>query len=152
MYGYQLLQAKINGADAIRLHASILSPTELEYNIKVARAVGLSCLVVVSTAAQTLAVLDGVPSLEALVVSSRNHLLWKVDGGKAIRIIRDAAVAPKLAVARAERGLLLLAEGFVDRADVEEAGSTGVDAVVLAEELLRTDETSVRGALSHWIM
>mgnify|MGYP001945313524 CR=1 FL=1 len=78
VYGYQILKAKSSGADAIKLLASVLTTTEIEYNIKVARAVGITCMVVVSTAPQAQAVLDEVPSLQVLLVSSRNHRVWKV--------------------------------------------------------------------------
>ena len=35
VYGYQVLTACSSGADAIKLHASVLPVTEIEYNIKV---------------------------------------------------------------------------------------------------------------------
>ena len=36
LYAYQLFKAKSNGADAIKLHASILPPNEISYMSKIA--------------------------------------------------------------------------------------------------------------------
>jgi indole-3-glycerol phosphate synthase len=79
VYGYQLFRAKSSGADAVKLMASVLSVQDIAYNIKVGKALGIMCIVVVSSKSQLLDVLAGVPDVQAISVSSRNMRLWKVN-------------------------------------------------------------------------
>jgi indole-3-glycerol phosphate synthase len=78
VYGYQIFRAKACGADVVRLMASVLPVQDIEYMIKTAKALGMMCMVVVSSKQQLLDVLKGVPTLQALSVTSRNMRLWKV--------------------------------------------------------------------------
>ena len=63
LYGYQIFRAKASGADVIKLMASILTTQEIVYNSKVAKALGLSVIVVVYSKPQLLDVLDKVPDI-----------------------------------------------------------------------------------------
>ena len=136
----------------MKLHASILTSTEIEYNIKVAKALGITCLVVASTVPQAMTVLDEVASLQALVVSGRNHRLWKVDPGKTMRILQDMDVASKIAERKANDAIILIAEGFTAGVELVAAREMGVDAVILGEELLATRRSTVSEALTDWTL
>ena len=105
LYAYQLFKAKSSGADAIKLHASILPPNEISYMSKIARKINLDIVVVVSSVPQLLVVLDKVPELENLSISSRNMQLWKIALGKALRIMDDQDVRTALASRRTLVGL-----------------------------------------------
>jgi indole-3-glycerol phosphate synthase len=63
LYGYQIFRAKASGADVIKLMASVLTTQEIVYNSKVAKALGLSVIVVVYSKPQLLDVLDKVPDI-----------------------------------------------------------------------------------------
>jgi indole-3-glycerol phosphate synthase len=78
VYAYQIFQAKSSGSDSIKLMASVLTTQDLTYLVKIAKAFGLTCIVVVSSKVQLLDVLANVPDLQALSVTSRNMRLWKV--------------------------------------------------------------------------
>ena len=97
VYVFQLLQAKICGADSVKLMASILSIQDLAYMHKIAKAVDVTPIVVVSSKRQLLDVVRSVPELQAISVSSRNAQLWKIDPGKAGRILSDPEVVKAIA-------------------------------------------------------
>ncbi len=78
LYAYQVFRAKAHAADVIRLYAPGLSISDLSYMFKTARNLQLDSIVVVSSKEQLLNVLDKIPDLEALSVSSRNFKIWKV--------------------------------------------------------------------------
>lgn len=82
VYGYQIFRAKACGAEMIKLMASVLPVQDIEYLIKTAKALGMGCMVVVSSKQQLLDVIKGVQGLQALSVTSRNMRLWKVRGKK----------------------------------------------------------------------
>lgn len=45
VYGYQIFKAKSSGADVVKLMASILTPSDINYLIKVAKALRILCMV-----------------------------------------------------------------------------------------------------------
>lgn len=45
VYGYQIFKAKSSGADVVKLMAAILSPADINYLIKVAKALRIACMV-----------------------------------------------------------------------------------------------------------
>lgn len=75
---FQLLQAKIHGAHAVKLLACVLEVKDLNYLIKVAKSLGLCAIIVVASKPQLLSVLSEVIGWQAVSVSSRNMRLWKV--------------------------------------------------------------------------
>jgi hypothetical protein len=54
------------------------SSPDIAYLVKIAKVLGIVCVVVVSSKSQLLEVLSAVPAVQALSVSSRNMRLWKV--------------------------------------------------------------------------
>ena len=156
IYGYQLLKAKSSGADAIKLHASILTTTEIEYNIKVAKAIGLTCIVVVASVPQALAVLKEVPSLQALCITGRNVRLWKLQPGKANKILTDTLVQEALIEFNNNLEssdlppLVIFQDGFSTPSELSEAATNGVHAAILGEELVGTSLTDLKDTLTYW--
>ena len=167
VYGYQLFRAKSSGADAVKLMASVLPTQDIEYLLKIAKALGLQCIVVVSSKVQLLEVLRAVPAVQALSVSSRNMRLWKIDAGKAARILKDPEVAAAIAAKRRDAAaataataaagsgfsdgdFILLQEAFTSHAELVEAGANGVDAIILGEELLLGKEAGIKATIEQW--
>jgi indole-3-glycerol phosphate synthase len=143
LYAYQLFRAKSSGADAIKLHASILPPTEISYMAKIARKINLGVVVVVSTMPQLMAVLGSVPELNTLSISNRNMRLWKISPGKALRILSDPGVRAVLTTRRLAGagtdggGINVMLEGLSTPEEMVAAREDPlVDGVFLAEELV----------------
>jgi len=62
-------------------------------------------------------------------------------------------MAAKVAAAKRERGLVVIAEGLVGGADEMEAlGAAGVDGVLLGEELVASGKATIKDALFDWKM
>ena len=126
IYGYQIFKAKSSGADAVRLMASVLTTQEVMYLLKVAKALRILCIVVVSSKPQLLELLATPSSgLQVVSVTSRNMRLWKLQPGKASDILRDAEVRAAVSASRCNGELLLLQEGFSSREELEEAAANG---------------------------
>ena len=141
LYAYQLFKAKSSGADAIKLHASILPPTEISYMAKIARKINLEVVVVVSTMPQLMEVLGSVPELNTLSISNRNMRLWKIAPGKALRILSDPDVRAVLTTRRLAGadggGINVMLEGLSTPEEMVAAREDPlVDGVFLAEELV----------------
>ena len=143
LYAYQLFRAKSSGADAIKLHASILPPTEISYMAKIARKINQGVVVVVSTMPQLMAVLGSVPELNTLSISNRNMRLWKISPGKALRILSDPGVRAVLTTRRLAGagtdggGINVMLEGLSTPEEMVAAREDPlVDGVFLAEELV----------------
>ena len=158
IYGYQLFRAKSCGADAIKVMASVLAPTDISYNIKIGKALGLAFVVVVSSKTQMLDVLQNVAGVEMISVTSRNMRLWKLDEGKAHRILSDPEVQEALGAVKKKRDaeggkLLILQEGFSSKEEMVLAKKDGVDAVILGEELLfDNDKIDFSTILKKWLV
>ena len=159
VYGYQLFRAKASGADAVKLMAAVLSVQDIEYLVKIAKSLGLVCIVVVSSKVQLLDVLKGLPTLQALSVSSRNMRLWKIDTNKAARILQDPEVIAAIAAKRAasvqggvlsEGDFLLFQEAFTNHEELVGAKSNGVDGVFLGEELLLGKGAGIKATVEMW--
>lgn len=126
IYGYQIFKAKSSGADAVRLMAAVLTTQEVLYLIKVAKALRILCIVVVSSKQQLLDLLAAPSSgLQVVSVTSRNMRLWKLQAGKAGDILRDAEVRDAVSAYRRGGELLLLQEGFSSREELEAAAANG---------------------------
>ena len=140
IYGYQVFRAKAAGADAIRLMASVLSAKEMRYLAKMANALGLTVIAVVSSKPQALDVLENVTEAEIVSFSSRNMRLWKLDPGKAHRLLSDPEIASAIARRRrvADEGssnFLIMQEGLTDSNEITTAKTDNVDVLYLGEEL-----------------
>lgn len=156
IYGYQIFRAKAAGADAIKLMASVLTTQEIRYNTKVAKALGVTVIVVVSSKQQLLDVLSEVPEIEIISVSNRNMKLWKIDRGKSHRILTNpdiiAAIKLKrLKMVEESKSFILLEEGFTTREEVLQAKNDGVDALYFGEELLMERHKSLEAAIRQYM-
>ncbi len=131
IYPYQIYLARLNGADAVLLIAAILEDKDLQYFLKIAKALGMAALIEV----HTLAELDRVLALEgvALVgINNRNLEDFSV----------DLNTTEELLLARGEdlrsRGILVVSEsGLHEPADLQRVQQAGAAAVLIGESLVK---------------
>lgn len=154
LFAYQLFRAKASGADAVKLMASALPLQDVAYLAKTAKALGLNSIIVVNSKEQLLAVLEGIPAVEAISVSSRNMKLWKIDTGRGQRILDDETVKQAIEKRRSNthEPFILCREGFAEPSELEIASSQGVDVVFLGEELLADPSVGIANAIKAWIL
>ena len=112
---------------------------------KIAKKISLEIVVVVSSVPQLLEVINKVPELEILSISSRNMRLWKISRGKGKRILANEDVRAALALRRLadpvgamdKKRLLVVCEGVSASEEIVALrGDPLVDGVLLAEELV----------------
>ena len=140
----------------MKLLASIHSPQELEYLIKTAKAIGLDCIVVVASAAQLLDIIQNVQGISIISITNRNHYIWKIDRGKAARILNNPDVAKVLhAWLAADENRVILEEGFSCKDDIKAVNRNLVNFVLLGEELLSGKEEladeDIGESVKQWI-
>jgi indole-3-glycerol phosphate synthase len=124
----QVLEARVNGADAVLLIAAVLSEGELRDLREVADGFGLAALVEVHTEAE----LDRAAASGAAIVgvNARDLETLDVDRESALRL---------LSTAPADR-IRVLESGVREAAHVAAARDAGADAVLVGEALMRSDD------------
>ncbi len=131
---YQLLEAAVNGADAILLIVAALPDERLAALLDEADALDLDCLVEVHDEPE----LERALALDADVLGINNRNLddFTVDVATTFELITDVP-AGKTVVSES---------GISERATLEELEERGVDAVLIGEALMRAGdpETKVR--------
>ena len=134
LYPYQMYLARVRGADAVLLIAAILTDQDLQYFIKIAKALKMAALIVVHTVDELDRVLaiDGV----ALVgINNRNLADFSVDLQNTCSIL--AARGQQLQ----ERDILVVSEsGLHQAADLALVAKAGAKAVLIGESLLKQPE------------
>lgn len=125
---YQVLEARAAGADAILLIAAVLEPAQLGALLAQAHDLGMNALVEVHTDAELEAVLPLKPRI--IGVNNRNLQTFKVDFENTARL---RAMIPDDVVVVGESGLK-------SAADMHTMGRIGVDAVLVGESLVRSQE------------
>lgn len=155
VYAYQIFQAKIKGADVVKLYSSILPIQELNYLSKIAKAFGMTPIITVASKAQLLSVLRGVKDIEAIAITNRNNKLWKLQPGKISAILDDTEVQTALEETRKTVGdaFVVIAEGFAstsELASIEKRIGKDIDAILLGEEL-NNEKESLIDRIRPWI-
>ena len=131
LYPYQMYLARVRGADAVLLIAAILTDQDLQYFIKIAKALKMAALIEVHTVDELDRVLaiDGV----ALVgINNRNLADFSVDLQNTCSIL--AARGQQLQ----ERDILVISESGLHQAtDLDLVAKSGAKAVLIGESLIR---------------
>jgi indole-3-glycerol phosphate synthase len=128
----QLMEARVEGADAVLLIAAALSPTELEAMLATAADLGLGALVEVHGAED----LDKALAADAKVigVNARDLETLEVDREGALDLLA-AVPAERIAVAES---------GIATREHVERAVAAGARAVLVGEALMRAEAPAAK--------
>ncbi|NER93129.1 MAG: indole-3-glycerol phosphate synthase TrpC [Symploca sp. SIO1B1] len=131
LYPYQIYQARSQGADAVLLITAILCDQDLQYFIKISKALSITPLIEV----HNLSELDRVLSLDEVTlvgINNRNLENFSVDLQTTDQLL--AARGNQLQ----ERGILVVSEsGLHNRKDLDSVSSAGADAVLIGESLMR---------------
>jgi indole-3-glycerol phosphate synthase len=137
IYPYQIYLARSYGADAVLLIAAILSDQDLQYFVKIAKALSMTPLIEV----HTLSELDRVLPLNGVTlvgINNRNLEDFSVDVQTTCQLL--AARGNQLK----ERGILVVSEsGLHTTADLEQVASAGATAVLIGESLVKQPDPAL---------
>jgi indole-3-glycerol phosphate synthase len=141
IYPYQMYWARIHGADAVLLIAAILNDQDLQYFIKIAKALNMAALIEV----HNLEELDRVLALDdvALVgINNRNLEDFSVDLQTTCQLL--AARGSQLQ----EKGILIVSEsGLHNSEDLHLVAQAGATAVLIGESLVKKPDPAL--AIAH---
>ena len=124
----QVYEARAMGADAVLLIVRILEDASLEELLAAARGLGMEALVETHDAAE----LERALAAGATVVGINNRDLSRFE--------TDLAVAERLTPGVPEDVVVVGESGIGGREDVARLGAVGVDAVLVGESLVRSDD------------
>ncbi|MDG2618147.1 indole-3-glycerol phosphate synthase TrpC [Thermoleptolyngbya sichuanensis XZ-Cy5] len=131
IYPYQIYMARLHGADAVLLIAAILSDKDLQYFIKIVRALNMTALVEV----HTLEELDRVLALQGVHlvgINNRNLQDFSVDLQTTCSLLADRQAQIQ------KQGILTVSEsGLHTPADLSQVEQAGVEAVLIGESLVK---------------
>ncbi|CAM9106885.1 unnamed protein product [Discosporangium mesarthrocarpum] len=135
VYPYQIYQARLAGADALKLLAPALPQKDLMYFHKIAAAVGMQSIIAVSSVKQMLMALN-LPEVKAVSINNRNMATWSLDTGRMNRILANKEVQEGL---RRTGATLLVEAGLKTAEDIARVKAAGISCVMVGEALLRSD-------------
>jgi indole-3-glycerol phosphate synthase len=131
IYPYQIYRARLHGADAVLLIAAILEDKDLQYFLKIAKALGMAALIEVHSIEE----LDRVLALDGVSlvgINNRNLADFSVD----LQTTEDILSARKTALT--EREILVVSEsGLHQPADLQRVQQAGASAVLIGESLVK---------------
>lgn len=135
---YQVIEARVAGADAILLIVAALKPTQLAELMNAATELGMDCLVEVHDEREMEVALEvGAPLIG---INNRNLQTFEVSLDTTARLLpmtyvtRDAEVRPKV----------VSESGIFTRDDMVNLGRMGVDAVLIGEALMREKDIEAK--------
>ncbi|KJH70486.1 indole-3-glycerol phosphate synthase TrpC [Aliterella atlantica] len=141
LYPYQMYLARVRGADAVLLIAAILNDQDLQYFIKIAKALKMAALIEV----HTLAELDRVLALDgvALVgINNRNLKDFSVDLQTTCSLLAERGKQLQ------ERNILVVSESGLHQAeDLALVAAAGANAVLIGESLIK--QPNVENAIAQ---
>ena len=129
---YQIYQARLAGADAILLIAAALDPLTLEKFLSVARDMDLDCLVEAHSRDELTMILG--TSASIIGINNRDLRTFETD-------IRTTA---ELMPVVPEGKIVVSESGISSKADVEFLQECGVNAMLVGESLMKSDDIGLR--------
>jgi indole-3-glycerol phosphate synthase len=129
IYPYQMYRARIAGADAVLLIAAILEDQDLQYFLKIAKALSLTALIEVHTLAELDRVL-ALQGVELIGINNRNLTDFTVDLQTTATLIeaRRSQLADITVVSES---------GLHGPADLQQVRAAGTRAVLIGESLVK---------------
>lgn len=125
---YMIYEAKLMGASAVLLICSILTEKEIADYIKICDSLGLSALVEVHSAQEVQTAINA--GARIIGVNNRNLKDFTVDTSNSKRL---RSLVP-------ERILFVAESGVKSRSDIEALQEIGVDAVLIGETLMKSND------------
>ncbi len=132
---YQLFQARAAGADAALLIAAVLSDQDIRYLHKVARQLGLDCLVEVHDAGEMERVLA--LGMNLIGINNRDLTTFTTD-----LAVTQHIAATYSQVLRQGDTLLVSESGLREHKDLEQVAAAGAQAVLVGEALMRQPDVA----------
>jgi indole-3-glycerol phosphate synthase len=128
VHPYQLVEARLSGADAVLLIVAALHRDRLEGLMRDAQDLGLDCLVEVHDEEEIGVAIEA--GAEVIGINNRDLHSFEVDLETTFRLLPDVPA-----------GTVVVAEsGISTRGDVQELEDAGVDAILVGESLMRADD------------
>ncbi len=132
---YQLFQARAAGADAALLIAAVLSDQDIRYLHKVARQLGLDCLVEVHDAGEMERVLA--LGMNLIGINNRDLTTFTTD----LAVTQHIAATYSQALRQGDT-LLVSESGLREHKDLERVAAAGAQAVLVGEALMRQPDVA----------
>ncbi len=132
---YQLFQARAAGADAALLIAAVLSDQDIRYLHKVARQLGLDCLVEVHDAGEMERVLA--LGMNLIGINNRDLTTFTTD----LAVTQHIAATYSQALRQGDT-LLVSESGLREHKDLEQVAAAGAQAVLVGEALMRQPDVA----------
>lgn len=143
IYPYQMYWARSHGADAVLLIAAILSDKDLQYFLKIVKALGMTALIEV----HTLEELDRVLALEGVTligINNRDLQDFSVDLQTTVQLLTQRGNQ------LVDQDILVVSEsGLQTSADLNLVSKAGANAVLMGESLMRQPDPGQ--ALTHLV-
>ncbi|MBW4654213.1 MAG: indole-3-glycerol phosphate synthase TrpC [Kaiparowitsia implicata GSE-PSE-MK54-09C] len=141
IYPYQIYMARLNGADAVLLIAAILPDKDLQYFLKIVKALGMTALIEVHTEEE----LDRVLALQGVMlvgINNRNLEDFSVDLATTQQLLATRQQA------LGDRNILVISEsGLHTSADLHTVAQAGASAVLIGESLVKQHDPA--GAIAQ---
>lgn len=131
---YQVVEARVAGADAVLLIVACLSAAELRELMKLTEDLGMEALVEVNSSDEMTRALDA--GATVVGVNNRNLHTFDVDLGTTARVAKGLP----------SDVLLAALSGISTREDVQRFQDVGAAAVLVGEALMRADDPSAKVA------
>ena len=133
IYPYQIYFARAKGADAVLLIAAVLEDKDLNYFVKITKALGMTPLIEVHTLEELDRVL-AIDGVELIGINNRNLEDFSVS----LQTTRDLVAARKETLEA--RNILIVSEsGLHTPADLNLVGEAGAKAVLIGESLVKQE-------------
>ncbi|PKO05295.1 MAG: indole-3-glycerol phosphate synthase TrpC [Chloroflexi bacterium HGW-Chloroflexi-3] len=127
---YQIYEAKVIGADAVLLICALLDTDTIRHYVEICNSLGLSALVEAHTAQEV----ESAVAADAKIIGVNNRNLKTFE----VHLETCAALHPLL-----PEGVLFVAESGIQTAeDIAILRQAGVDAVLIGETLMRSNDKS----------
>lgn len=134
IYPYQIYYARAHGADAVLLIAAILEDVDLQYFLKIVRALGMQALIEVHTDEEFDRVL-GLEGVTLIGINNRNLANFSVDLQTTQQLLAQRQQQ------LADRGILIVSESGIHTAeDLKIVVDAGASAVLIGESLVKQDD------------
>lgn len=125
---YQVYEARSAGADAILLIAALLSRDEIQCFLELSEELGMDCLVEVHSETELEKVLQ--TSSNIIGINNRNLATFKIDLETTLRL------RPMIPVGK----IVVSESGITSRMDVKKLISIGINAILVGETLMKSDD------------
>jgi indole-3-glycerol phosphate synthase len=134
IYPYQIYYARAKGADAVLLIAAVLENKDLNYFIKITKALGMTPLIEVHTLEELDRVLE-IPGVELIGINNRNLEDFSVS----LQTTTDLLTARKEMLE--QRDIMIVSEsGLHTSTDLNIVKQAGAKAVLIGESLIKQDD------------